>query len=186
MARAITPIKCHDQCSRTGDRALFVRVLPHSRERLGLHGRQHSAFALDHGGRCPVNTSTGKVGKPLGLGTAYVAAIALTPDGAALAEVGLPPRCSRAGVALRGRQDLGVGVHGDGAVRNVAELGDQPATASSEVAITPNSATAYVLTTFSSFSSPEREHPASLSVSPRAPRQANRPRPKCVELSDEP
>ena len=49
-----------------------------------------TAYAITPAGVVPVNTATQAAGKPIGLSTSMPVAVAVTPDGSTLVEVGTP------------------------------------------------------------------------------------------------
>ena len=90
-------------------------------------------------------------------------ALAVSPDGSTLAEVGTPVTALENGSPYANNVTLALLSTATGAVRKVATLGDEPGAVSWQVAMAPDGSTAYVLTTTQSPSpsplGPQPEHP---------------------------
>jgi DNA-binding beta-propeller fold protein YncE len=106
-----------------------------------------TAYAVTAAGIVPVGTATGRPGQIIGLHTAMPVALAVSPDGSTLAEVGTPITALMNGSPYADNVTLALLSTATGAVRRVTTLGDEPGAVSWHVAIAPEGATAYVLTT---------------------------------------
>jgi DNA-binding beta-propeller fold protein YncE len=146
---AITPV---DTTTDTSAPAIkLVRdLVPFSVSGLAFMSNSVTAYAITSSGIVPIHTATGSLGKAIGLRTAMPVAIAVTRDDTAIAEVGVPVTALEQGSPYANNHPLALLSTATGVVRKVATLGDEPGAMSWEVAIAPNGATAYVLTTTSS------------------------------------
>ena len=106
-----------------------------------------TAYAITPSGIVPVNTATHVAGKPIGLRTAMPVAMAVTPDGSTLAEVGTPITAREPGSPYANNVTLALLSTATGTVRKVVTLGDEPGAVAWKVVISPNGSTAYVLVT---------------------------------------
>jgi DNA-binding beta-propeller fold protein YncE len=106
-----------------------------------------TAYAITGAGIIPVKTATGTPGKLIGLHTSMPVALALSPDGSTLAEVGTPITALENGSPYANNVTMALLSTATGAVRKVAVLGDEPGALSWQVAMAPDGTTAYVLTT---------------------------------------
>ena len=105
-----------------------------------------TAYAITPSGVVPVNTATGRPGKLIGLRTSMPVALAVSPDGSTLAEVGTPVTALEQGSPYANNVTLALLSTATGGVRKVATLGDEPGAVSWQVAMAPDGSTAYVLT----------------------------------------
>jgi hypothetical protein len=105
-----------------------------------------AAYAITASGIVPIDTATGKPGKLIGLRTSIPVALAVTPDGSMLAEVGAPVTAQEKVSPYADNVTLALLSTATGAVRKVATLGDEPGAVSWQVAMAPDGSTAYVLT----------------------------------------
>ena len=105
-----------------------------------------TAYAVTASGVVPINTATGRPGKVIGLRTSMPVALAVSPDGSTLAEVGTPVTALEHGSPYANNVTLALLSTATGAVRKVATLGDEPGAVSWQVAMAPDGSTAYVLT----------------------------------------
>jgi DNA-binding beta-propeller fold protein YncE len=106
-----------------------------------------TAYAITASGIVPVHTATGIPGKLIGLHTSMPVALAVSPDGATLAEVGIPVTALEKGSPYANNVTLALLSTASGAVRKVVTLGDEPGAVSWQIAMAPDGSTAYVLTT---------------------------------------
>ncbi|HUC14032.1 MAG TPA: YncE family protein [Acidimicrobiales bacterium] len=104
-----------------------------------------TAYAITEPGVVPVHTATGVTGKPIGLHTSMPVAIAVTPNGSTLAEVGTPITAREPGSPYGNNVTLALLSTSTGAVGKVATLGDEPGAVAWDVVISPDGSTAYVL-----------------------------------------
>lgn len=109
-----------------------------------------TAYAITSSGIVPITTATRKLGKAIGLRTSQPVAIAVMPSDSALAEVGVPITALEPGSPYANNVTLALLSTRSGVTGKVTKLGDEPGAISWEVAIAPNSSTAYVLVTTSS------------------------------------
>jgi DNA-binding beta-propeller fold protein YncE len=105
-----------------------------------------TAYAITPSGVVPVNTATARSGKVIGLHTSMPVALAVSPDGSTLAEVGTPITALEQGSPYADNVTLAFLRTATGVVRKVATLGDEPGAVSWQVAMAPDGSTAYVLT----------------------------------------
>ncbi len=105
-----------------------------------------TAYAVTAAGVVPITTATGRPGKVIGLHTSMPVALAVSPDGSTLAEVGTPVTALERGSPYANNVTVALLSTATGAVRKVATLGDEPGAVSWQVAMAPDGATAYVLT----------------------------------------
>jgi hypothetical protein len=106
-----------------------------------------TAYAITAPGVVPIKTATGTPGPLIGLHTSMPVALAVSPDGSTLAEVGSPITALEKGSPYANNVTLALLSTATGAVRKVADLGDEPGAVSWQVAMAPDGSTAYVLTT---------------------------------------
>lgn len=104
-----------------------------------------TAYAITAAGVVPIDTANGAVGKPIGLRTADPVAVAVTPDGSSVVEVGTPITALEAGSAYGDNVTLAVASSTTGIPRAVAKLGNEPGAIAWRLAIAPDGSTAYVL-----------------------------------------
>ena len=105
-----------------------------------------TAYAITPSGVVPVDTATGRPGKVIGLHTSMPVALAVSPDGSTLAEVGTPVTALEQGSPYGGNVTVAFLSTATGTVRKVATLGTEPGAVSWQVALAPDGSTAYVLT----------------------------------------
>jgi DNA-binding beta-propeller fold protein YncE len=105
-----------------------------------------TAYAITASGVIPINTATGTPGKVIGLRTSMPVALAVSPDGSTLAEVGTPVTALENSSPYANNVTLALLSTATGAVRKVATLGDEPGAVSWQVAMAPDGSKAYVLT----------------------------------------
>jgi DNA-binding beta-propeller fold protein YncE len=105
-----------------------------------------TAYAITPLGVVPVDTATGRPGKVIGLRTSMPVALAVSPDGSTLAEVGTPITALEPGSPYTDNVTLALLSTATGGVRKVVTLGDEPGAVSWQVAMVPDGSTAYVLT----------------------------------------
>lgn len=146
---AITPV--HTATDTSAPAIKLARdTVPFSVSGLAFTENSATAYAITSSGIVPINTATGSLGRTIGLHTAMPVAIAVTRDGATIAEVGVPITAREQGSPYANNNTLALLSAATGVVRKVVTLGDEPGASSWEVAITPNGSTAYVLTSTSS------------------------------------
>jgi DNA-binding beta-propeller fold protein YncE len=105
-----------------------------------------TAYAVTAAGVVPINTATGTPGKVIGLHTSMPVALAVSPDGSTLVEVGTPVTALENSSPYANNVTVALLSTATGAVRKVATLGDEPGAVSWQVAVAPDGSKAYVLT----------------------------------------
>jgi DNA-binding beta-propeller fold protein YncE len=143
---AVTPVS-----TTTGKAGPQVK-LPQGTAPLSVSGlaftpNSATAYAVAPTGIVPIDTATGAPGKTIGLSTATPVAIAVSPDGSTIAEVGIPITAREKSSPYGDNVTLALLSTATGAVRKVTTLGGEPGAVSWKVLFAPNGSTAYVLVT---------------------------------------